>query len=143
MIKLICAHKQIDPIFECTTIDEAVNYLSQQSVLGVDTETEGKDFLRKKVVMFQIGTKDVQYVIDTRYQGIEPLLPILENENIVKIFHNIKFDYKFLKSWWGADIKNPYDTMLAEGVINCGKKAVGYSLNALTQRYLGKELNKD
>jgi len=143
MIKLICAHKQIDPIFECTTIDEAVNYLSQQSVLGVDTETEGKDFLRKKVVMFQIGTKDVQYVIDTRYQGIEPLLPILENENIVKIFHNIKFDYKFLKSWWGADIKNPYDTMLAEGVINCGKSKVGYSLNVLTQRYLGKELNKE
>ena len=143
MIKLICAHKSIDSIFECVTIEEAVEYLSKQSVLGVDTETEGKDFLRKKVVMFQIGTKDVQYVIDTRYQGIEPLLPILNNEDIVKIFHNIKFDYKFLKSWWNADIKNPYDTMLAEGVINCGKSKVGYSLNVLTQRYLGKELNKE
>ena len=118
MIKLICAYQnQIDPYFECATIDEAVNYLSKQSVLGVDTETEGKDFLTKKVVMFQIGTKDVQYVIDTRFQSIEPLLPILYNPDIVKIFHNIKFDYKFLKSWWNVDINNPYDTMLAECVI--------------------------
>ena len=143
MIKLICAHRQIDPIFECVSIDDAVNYLSKQTVLGVDTETEGKDFTRKKVVMFQIGTKDVQYVIDTRYQGIEPLIPILEDPNIVKIFHNIKFDYKFIKAQWGANIANPYDTMLAEGVLNCGRIAVGYSLNALTQRYLGKELNKE
>ena len=42
MIKLICAHQQIEPVFECVTMDEAVEYLSQQSVLGVDTETEGK-----------------------------------------------------------------------------------------------------
>ena len=143
MIKLICAHQDIDPVFECVSMNEAVSYLSEQTVLGVDTETEGKDFLTKKVVMFQIGTKDVQYVIDTRYIGIEPLIPILENPDIVKIFHNIKFDYKFLKSWWNVDIKNPYDTMLAEGVINCGKLNVGYSLNALTQRYLSKELNKE
>tara|TARA_R110000787_G_scaffold153516_3_gene267416 strand:- start:9504 stop:11360 length:1857 start_codon:yes stop_codon:yes gene_type:complete len=143
MIKLICAHQDIDPVFECVSIDEAVKYLSEQTVLGVDTETSGKCFTSKKVVMFQIGTKEVQYVIDTRFIGIEPLIPILENPNIVKIFHNIKFDYKFLKAQWGSDIKNPYDTMLAEGVINCGKLKVGYSLNALTQRYLGKELNKE
>ena len=143
MIKLICAHHDIDPVFQCVSMDEAVAYLSTQTVLGVDTETEGKDFLRKKVVMFQIGTKEVQYVIDTRFISIEPLIPILEDENIVKIFHNIKFDYKFLKSWWNVDIKNPYDTMLAEGVIHCGLNNVGYSLNALTQKYLDKELNKE
>ena len=143
MIKLICAHQDIDPVFECVSIDEAVKYLSEQTVLGVDTETSGKCFTSKKVVMFQIGTKEVQYVIDTRFIGIEPLIPILENPNIVKIFHNIKFDYKFLKAQWGSDIKNPYDTMLAEGAINWGKLKVGYSLNALTQRYLGKELNKE
>tara|TARA_R110002050_G_scaffold116946_2_gene233626 strand:+ start:5445 stop:7301 length:1857 start_codon:yes stop_codon:yes gene_type:complete len=143
MIKLICAHKQIDPLFECVTMEDAVNYLSKQTVLGVDTETSGKCFTSKKVVMFQIGTKDVQYVIDTRFIGIEPLIPILEDEKIVKIFHNIKFDYKFIKAQWGADIKNPYDTMLAEGVIHCGLNDVGYSLNALTQKYLGKELNKE
>ena len=143
MIKLICAHQDIDPVFQCVSMDEAVTYLSKQTVLGVDTETEGKDFLRKRVVMFQIGTKEVQYVIDTRFISIEPLIPILEDDNIVKIFHNIKFDYKFLKSWWGTDIKNPYDTMLAEGVIHCGLNNVGYSLNALTQKYLNKELNKE
>ena len=143
MIKLICAHQDIEPMFECVSMDEAIDYLSKQDVLGVDTETEGKSFLTKKVVMFQIGTKEIQYVIDTRFIDITPLIPILEDPNIVKIFHNIKFDYKFLKRWWNMDIKNPYDTMLAEGVINCGRSKVGYSLNVLTQRYLETYLNKD
>jgi len=143
MIKLICAHQSIDPIFECVSIDEAILYLSQQNVLGVDTETEGKDFLSKKIVMFQIGTKDIQFVIDTRFIDITPLVPILENPDIVKIFHNIKFDYKFLKQWYNMDIKNPYDTMLAEGIIHCGQNNIGYSLDALTQKYLKKKLNKD
>ena len=143
MIKLICAHQDIDPVFDCVSMDEAITYLSNQTILGVDTETEGKDFLSKKIVMFQIGTKDVQFVIDTRFIDITPLIPILEDPNIVKIFHNIKFDYKFLKRWYNMDIKNPYDTMLAEGIIHCGQKDVGYSLNALTQKYLKKELNKE
>ena len=59
MIKLICAHQDIEPMFECVSMDEAIDYLSKQDVLGVDTETEGKSFLTKKVVMFQIGTKDI------------------------------------------------------------------------------------
>jgi len=143
MIKLICAHQNIDPVFECVSMDEAITYLSKQDMLGVDTETEGKDFLSKKVVMFQIGTKDIQFVIDTRFIDITPLIPILEDPNIVKIFHNIKFDYKFLKQWYNMDIKNPYDTMLAEGIIHCGQNNVGYSLNALTKKYLEKELNKE
>jgi DNA polymerase I-like protein with 3'-5' exonuclease and polymerase domains len=143
MIKLICAHTSIDPIFECVSMDEAITYLSNQNILGVDTETEGKDFTHKKIVMFQIGTKDIQFVIDTRFIDITPLIPILEDPNIVKIFHNIKFDYKFLKRWYNMDIKNPYDTMLAEGIIHCGQNQVGYSLNALTQKYLKKELNKE
>ena len=143
MIKLICAHQSIDPIFDCVSMDEAIIYLSQQDILGVDTETAGKDFTHQKIVMFQIGTKDIQFVIDTRFIDITPIIPILEDINIVKIFHNIKFDYKFLKQWYNSDIRNPYDTMLAEGVIHCGQNNIGYSLNALTQKYLGIKLNKD
>jgi len=83
--------------FELGTIDECVEYISKQEVVGVDTETDGKDFTRKKIVMFQIGTADVQYVIDTRTISIEPLRAYLEG-SATKIFHNVKFDYKFIKS---------------------------------------------
>tara|TARA_B100001094_G_C18166766_1_gene792600 strand:+ start:488 stop:2353 length:1866 start_codon:yes stop_codon:yes gene_type:complete len=128
--------------FELGTIDECVEYISKQEVVGVDTETDGKDFTRKKIVMFQIGTADVQYVIDTRTISIEPLRAYLEG-SATKIFHNVKFDYKFIKSNYNIEVNNIYDTMLAECILHCGKDKWGYSLNSLTQRYLEISLNKE
>ena len=49
--------------------------------------------------MFQIGDKERQYVIDTRDVDITPLRHILESDKIVKVLHNAKFDYKFIKKW--------------------------------------------
>ena len=128
--------------FELGTIEECVEFLKDQDLVGVDTETEGKDFTCKKIVMFQIGTEEVQYIIDTRTISIEPLREFLEGE-ATKIFHNVKFDYKFIKSNYNIEVENIYDTMLAECVLNCGKDKYGYSLNHLTQRYLEVSLNKE
>ena len=84
--------------YKTTTMDFVVDYLQKQSVLGVDTETEGMDFTCKKMIMFQIGDCDKQFVIDTRHISIEPLREILESKKIIKILHNAKFDYKFIKN---------------------------------------------
>jgi DNA polymerase I-like protein with 3'-5' exonuclease and polymerase domains len=111
-------------------------------VLGVDTETGGMDFTCKRLLMFQIGDKDRQYVIDARTISLEPLRAVLENKEITKIFHNAKFDYKFIKKWAGIDVENIYDTYLAERIIYCGKQDHGYSLTALTERYCGVTLDK-
>ncbi len=77
---------------QTATIQECKAYCESKTVLGVDTETEGFDFTCKKLIMFQIGDKDRQYVIDTRTVSIEPLKQILESNEITKIFHNAKFD---------------------------------------------------
>ena len=129
--------------YELGTIEECVEYISKQPIVGVDTETEGKDFTTKKIVMFQIGTAERQYVIDTRTISIELLRDYLESKDTIKIFHNVKFDYKFIKSNYNIEVNNIYDTMLAECVLHCGKDKWGYSLNALTQRYLEISLNKE
>jgi len=60
------------------------------------------------MIMLQIGDKDRQYVIDTRVVDVTPLKDILEDEKIIKIFHNAKFDYKFIKRWANIDVKNIY-----------------------------------
>tara|TARA_R100001163_G_scaffold22324_1_gene18900 strand:+ start:4016 stop:5764 length:1749 start_codon:yes stop_codon:yes gene_type:complete len=109
----------------------------------VDTETEGFDFTCKKLIMFQIGDKDRQYVIDTRDVEIEPLREVLESNKIVKVLHNAKFDYKFIKRWAGISMEEMYDTFLAERVINCGKQDYGYSLARCVERYLGLTLDKE
>tara|TARA_R100001510_G_scaffold34823_1_gene31326 strand:- start:9967 stop:11715 length:1749 start_codon:yes stop_codon:yes gene_type:complete len=109
----------------------------------VDTETEGFDFTCKKLIMFQIGDRERQYVIDTREVDIEPLREILESDDIVKVFHNAKFDYKFIKMWAGISVEKVYDTFLVERVLNCGKQDYGYSLARCTERYLNQTLDKE
>ena len=125
------------------TIQECKAYCESKAVLGVDTETEGFDFTCKKLIMFQIGDKERQYVIDTREVNIEPLRQVLESEKIVKVFHNAKFDYKFIKMWAGISVEKVYDTFLAERVLNCGKQDYGYSLARCTERYLNQTLDKE
>ena len=108
----------------------------------MDTETEGFDFTCKKMIMLQIGDRDRQYVIDTRVVDVTPLKEVLEDKNITKIFHNAKFDYKFIKRWAFATVETIYDTFLVERVLHCGKQDYGYSLAKCCERYLGVVLDK-
>jgi len=126
---------------ECS-IEYVAEYCSDKAVLGVDTETEGLDFTCKKMIMFQIGDENTQFVIDTRVISIEPLRHVLESKDIIKIFHNAKFDYKFIKKWANITCESIYDTFLTELVLNCGKK-IGFGLKDVCKRYLNVELNKD
>tara|TARA_R110000850_G_scaffold14009_9_gene44898 strand:+ start:353 stop:2251 length:1899 start_codon:yes stop_codon:yes gene_type:complete len=131
------------PHFQLGTIDDVVRYCATKQVLGVDTETEGLDFTSKKMIMFQIGDNEKQFVIDTRIVSIEPLRNILEAKTITKIFHNAKFDYKFIRKWSDICCEGIYDTFLTERVINCGKDKYGYGLKDVCKRYLNVDLNKD
>ena len=129
--------------YQLGTIDDVVSYCKDKQVLGVDTETEGFDFTTKKMIMFQIGDEQTQFVIDTRFVSIEPLRDVLERREVVKIFHNAKFDYKFIKKWADIECEGIYDTFLTERVLNCGKDKYGYSLKDVCKRYLKVDLNKD
>jgi len=144
MIKFIGTQTQLltDSSIQTATIAECVDYCNSKSILGVDTETEGFDFTCKKMIMFQIGDRDTQFVIDTRHVSIEPLRDILESPQITKIFHNAKFDYKFIKRWSQIDVENIYDTYLAERILHCGKQDHGYSLTKCTERYCNVVLDK-
>ena len=142
MIYFISNTKSLNPNFTDATIDDVVEYCKSKKILGVDTETEGFDFTCKKMIMFQIGDTNNQYIIDTRFVSIEPLRKILESNDIVKIFHNAKFDYKFIKKWANIACEGIYDTFLVELIISCGK-SLGYGLKDLCKRYLNVELNKE
>ena len=142
MIYFISNTQSISSSFKSATIEDVVEYCKDKEVLGVDTETEGFDFTSKKMIMFQIGDANNQYIIDTRFISIEPLRDIMESSEIIKIFHNAKFDYKFIKKWSGITCEGIYDTFLVELVISCGK-SLGYGLKDLCERYLNVTLNKE
>ena len=107
--------------YKTCKIEDVVRYCESKTVLGVDTETEGLDFLSKKLLMFQIGDQEHQFVIDTRVVSIEPLRDVLQSKTICKLLHNVKFDYKFIKQWTGITLENTWDTMVVDQVIYNGK----------------------
>ncbi len=150
--------KEINPIFignsslldKTTTIDECYDYLKNKGALAIDIETtrkfykyenEGLDPYTSKIVMFQIGDKDRQFIIDTRIIDISKLLPILTNPDVEIIGQNLKFEYKHLLHNYGIKINNLYDTMLVEQVIYNGLN-YNNSLEALNKRYLGIQVDK-
>lgn len=137
-----------DPKYEhITNMDQlvkAVEILEKQQMLGVDIEGTGLDPYTDKLLLLQIGTEDISYIFDAQImplRGIEPLIKLLENPKIIKIMHNGKFDYGFIKLQIGAKVNNIYDTMLAEGVLTAGIKRP-QSLAALSEQYLETRLDK-
>ena len=133
------------PLQSCT-MQDCVNHLQSIDLIAADTETEGLDFTGKKLLMIQVGDKDKQFVIDYRVtskEDIALLKSVLEDDSKIKILHNAKFDYKFLKFYCNISLNNVYDTMLTEKVLHCGKDDYGFGLAKLVYRYLNVTLNKE
>lgn len=138
MIKFVGNPKLLD-CCEVVTIQEAVDYCNSIDIIAVDTETTGLNHIDDKMIMLQMGDDKQQFVIDTRYVGIEPLKHILEGDKI-KVLHNVKFDYKFLRQY-NIRLNNVWDTMLTSQVIHCGKE-MSHSLNNVLERELDITMDK-
>ena len=117
--------------FNHIDMEEVVSYCKDKSILSVDTETTGLDYTIDRVILFQIGDEEKQFLIETRGHDIQELKEILESKSITKIFHNAKFDVNFIRSSFNIVCENVYDTMLAEKVLTCGKELSVSLLNTL------------
>ncbi len=132
-------------IDEKKEVDDAIAWLSKQTMLAVDTETTGLDALKSKVLLLQIGTSSRQYVIDVARVGdkkIKEVLEIINEPKIIKILHNSVFDYMQLKANFGIALNNMKCTMLGEQLTVQGTK-ISASLEAVVKKYTGIQLNKD
>ena len=92
------------------TIEFCLEYLRTQNTIGLDIETgrkfpkgtyleevykPGLDPYVSRIVMVQIGTEECRFVIDARVIDCSFLKEILENKDILKVGHNLKFEGKF------------------------------------------------
>jgi DNA polymerase I len=122
-------------------IKTAFERLASASVLGCDTETSGLSakYGRLYSIQFSDGTFSVLLPFS---EGIEPgiLADLLGNGDIVKIFHNAKFDLDFLGEN-GIKTHNVFDTMIAEKVLTKGANQSA-SLAETLYRYFAVDLEK-
>ncbi len=135
-----------DGLFQIATVDDCLEYFKDKKVIGSDTETEGFDPLKKKLLTLQLGDFDNQFVIDWNFISNEDKLKIkkfLENSEKEFIFHNANFDLKFLFHQ-KIFVANVFDTYLAEAVLYQGFSSFDYpkSLKHCVEKYANYDLDK-
>jgi DNA polymerase-1 len=122
-----------------SSIESCLEYFKEHEVIACDSETEGLDPIKHKIITFQIGDEDNQYVIDCYTVDIRIFKELLETKTT--IFQNAKFDLGFLYSV-GIVPTKVKDTFLAECVLHTGDKIVRKGLYDLVLRQFGVELDK-
>ena len=160
MIYLICKQypdwfnnlKETSSEVVAASLEDVLGYISTVDKVCIDVETTpkkeytnyhlaGLDPHTSDIVMLQIGDYNNQYVIDIRdytYNDLEPILRKLEQPDLLKIGHNIVFDLGMLRSNFNLYIKSVNCTYVQEKVITNGNQMSGYSLEALTSKYVRK-----
>lgn len=122
-------------------IETACEKLSTAPVLGCDTETSSLSARHGKLFSVQFSDGDFNVLVPTS-EGVAlgKLAAILENPQIVKIFHNAKFDLEFLREN-GYSVANVFCTMIAEKVLTKGANQSA-SLAETLYRYFAVDLDK-
>jgi DNA polymerase I len=121
-------------------IEELIGYLLLQKEICFDTETTDLDAMRAELVglSFAYIEGEAYYIPvgpdpNETQEVLEMLRPVFENESILKIGQNIKYDLLVLKNY-GIEIKGTlYDTLLAHYLIEPEGK---HGMDWLAQQYL-------
>ena len=120
---------------------KALEELTRYNVLAVDTETTGLDPYNSALLLLQIATQDVCYILNCVKVDPSVWAPILSSRDILKLLHNAAFDYKMIKVHAGAEMYPIFDTMVAEQLIVAGRR-LRVGLEPTVSRHLGIALDK-
>ena len=129
----------------------AIEALSSQSAVGLDTETTDLDPYTSRLRLIQLASPEGVSIIDldafsnghySKSEALAPLRRLLEAARPIKIAHNAKFDAKFIKHNLGADIGGLFDTLLASQIISAGDIEERHGLSTVAERYLNESVDK-
>lgn len=139
------------------TADElrrAIESLSIQSAIGLDTETTELDPYTGRLRLIQLAAPDGVSIIDldafanggngglARNEALIPLKRLLESPRPIKIAHNAKFDAKFIKHNLETDLGGVFDSLLASQLISAGDIEERHGLETVASRYLNESVDK-
>ena len=133
------SHRLVTDAEDLPRIAEAV---AAAEAVGVDTETTALSPRDGEVRLLQLATPDETFVVDLfEVRDVSPLKEALE-EGPVKVLHNAKFDYQWLRELHGISLAPLFDTMLAAQLLDGGAQGASYSLASVAERYLDESPDK-
>ena len=123
------------------SFDSIIEDIESQKILGLDTEFIWRNTYYPKLSLIQVSTLNKIYIIDCITINISELGKILENKNIIKIFHAIRGDSSVLYNCLGIKTNNIFDTQLAEEVLT-KNEGIQISYKKLVKKYCLKNISK-
>ena len=107
-----------------TEATKLCDFLLTNKILSLDTETTSTSAIDAELVglSFSVAEHEAYYVAVPSNQNeaqamVNIFKPLYENEDIVKVGQNIKYDYMVLRRY-GIDLQGPmFDTMLAHYIV--------------------------
>tara|TARA_R110000822_G_scaffold43480_1_gene117293 strand:+ start:764 stop:1753 length:990 start_codon:yes stop_codon:yes gene_type:complete len=128
--------------------DELMDIVLSSEAVAFDLETEGLDFVKDKLLTFGISYDDHEAFVfpvhhkeaewaPSELKHIHDRCSDLMSSNVVKIAHNSKFDYKFLRSWGLTDFNNIEDTQIMHSLVD---ENLPHSLKDLVKQFFPEDL---
>ncbi len=111
--------------------------LEKYTELGIDLECENHlHHYKICIALIQVSSHDKNWLFDIiKLKDYAPLIRVLENKSIQKIFHDISFDFRILNYQFKSTPKNIFDTQVAAKML--GKEEI--SLRSLLKDYFDIE----
>lgn len=127
------------------TLKDSMLWINKQEIIGFDTETNGLNPNSNQILLMQVGDEIRQYVIDVYKVRtyIPEFLSTLNIPIVKKVIHNAIFDYSMLFGEYNFRLDNFVCTMLANQLLNAGRKSERHGLAPVLNKYLGIELPKE
>jgi ribonuclease D len=122
-----------------TDLETACQRMSEYAIIGVDLEADSMHSFKEKICLIQIATRDEAFLVDPfTIDRFSPFVNVLENPEIIKVFHGADFDVRSLDREMGARIQNLFDTEIACRFLNIRERG----LAALLKDFFDVDVDK-
>jgi ribonuclease D len=122
---------------------EACARICKHTIIGVDLEADSMHSFKEKICLIQVATKDEAFLVDPfTIDHFSPFVAVLENPEIIKVFHGADFDVRSLDREMGAQIENLFDTEIACRFLNVRERGLAALLKDHFDVYVDKKFQK-
>ena len=123
---------------------DALKELEKHSSLAIDTEGSGLQIPHRdklSLIQFSTGNNDAYIIQPNRKTYKAPnIIKILENANITKIGHYLRYDVSGLEFFLKCEVKNIWDSKVCSKLVRTYSQ--NHGLKDLVLEFCGKKLDK-
>ncbi|WP_299979771.1 ribonuclease D [Desulfobacula sp.] len=97
-----------------TELKNVCDALLSEKIIGVDLEADSMHCFKEKICLIQVATEKEAFLIDPfKIKEVSPFMKVLENDDVIKVFHGADFDIRSLDRDYQARVNNLFDTEIA------------------------------